>query len=114
MRISDWSSDVCSSDLKPTDRRRGIGMLSLKANEVALRLHLGTRIGDQSIDLIGDAQHLWVGQHRSAAVGDVGPTDLSGRSRPHCLLAPAHSFLRTRFALPAPSPDTALPNKPSC
>src|SRR3546814_13269910 len=55
MRISDWSSDVCSSDLR----------------EPAAK-HLGDLVGlpvDQLTDLVVHDRHLVVGRHELVAVG---------------------------------------------
>src|SRR3546814_4381198 len=48
MRISDWSSDVCSSDLKPAIGRRTVSHPQHHAVEIALQDHVGNatdRIG---------------------------------------------------------------------
>src|SRR3546814_16278906 len=37
---------------KPADRRRSVGVLRLQADEVTLRLHLSTRLGDPATDVI--------------------------------------------------------------
>src|SRR3546814_16648167 len=46
MRISDWSSDVCSSDLHPTDRivHRSEPLLELPANPLSTNLDLGSAL----------------------------------------------------------------------
>src|SRR3546814_13487129 len=59
MRISDWSSDVCPSDLRPGGRRACPGRSRLKASAHALKHVLNTRLtptsprkrrGDDAVD----------------------------------------------------------------
>src|SRR3546814_20628958 len=41
MRISDWSSDVCSSDLLPCKNRAGLGPGLLRRDQLGLRGRIG-------------------------------------------------------------------------
>src|SRR3546814_15212496 len=54
MRISDWSSDVCSSDL--AGHRRDAGFLALEVERRRARCDLQLRqLGQQVEDFLGDA-----------------------------------------------------------
>src|SRR3546814_10913007 len=55
MRISDWSSDVCSSDLTPTMR----GVIDLDSGGVTVRVGVigGGNVGGPLIELIADRGH---------------------------------------------------------
>src|SRR3546814_5016081 len=53
MRISDWSSDVCSSDLQRGDRLDLLGVCAEAArvsDEIDLGQHLVTRVGEQIVE----------------------------------------------------------------
>src|SRR3546814_12890926 len=50
MRISDWSSDVCSSDLAAVDRQA-------RARPVRIGAHIDAAIGAVGIALAGQVQH---------------------------------------------------------
>src|SRR3546814_8349885 len=57
MRISDWSSDVCSSDLDAALARATAALRSAEAEEVEARRSLATRLGATTTPerLTGDA-----------------------------------------------------------
>src|SRR3546814_7562528 len=107
MRISDWSSDVCSSDLlaakpprlrrqlhrplvdrfpdhrrKLVEQDRSAPRLVIHAFEILVRRHVRDRAGDAAAELDGGA-----GRHvRQAATGDGGPvggTFLGAKSEEH-------------------------------
>src|SRR3546814_17275195 len=69
MRISDWSSDVCSSDLKFTDRAKGFLQ---SAQTVAIRMS-HQRIGPEHLlkALLEDQQGMASGLIKAAG-GDAG------------------------------------------
>src|SRR3546814_8131144 len=69
MRISDWSSDVCSSDLERVERRAGIA--AEKAGEQP-RLRAGVRV------LIHEEDRPYFGGRIIATKGDPLPRDLEG------------------------------------
>src|SRR3546814_14581043 len=74
MRISDWSSDVCSSDLQGLERllRPGFGgRLVVEVAVDARRRPLGPQLGQPCVDAAADLAELRVGaiaepQHREA------------------------------------------------
>src|SRR3546814_15836532 len=51
MRISDWSSDVCSSDLLDPGFRRGTRMTQRLANKIAIITGAGSGIGRAAAEL---------------------------------------------------------------
>src|SRR3546814_15935717 len=68
MRISDWSSDVCSSDLSPKRRDRPLARIEalvgfVTAEDVDLLVAVKQRIEDRGIDLppIDDRERVVVG-----------------------------------------------------
>src|SRR3546814_8584771 len=79
MRISDWSSDVCSSDLRAARSRH----LSRGALDVPRRM------GSADLLLRAGRRHR-VGRHRRHAPPAAGPRDRNRRPRP------ARARLRTR------------------
>src|SRR3546814_14772533 len=66
MRISDWSSDVCSSDLGPdiTDRIAGTGHQAFDRGTMKLRLPLLLPAGCEALDPIGIGR--WIGANVDA------------------------------------------------
>src|SRR3546814_7216088 len=66
MRISDWSSDVCSSDLEPQGR--------YELAHVATRAEAGRLTGRKSVVVNGDAADLLIVSARTAG----GATDPDG------------------------------------
>src|SRR3546814_8089850 len=71
MRISDWSSDVCSSDLYITDRYGGLGAHEFSEAEVSSRNHgyclgndchadTGQRQSHGCIDVFNYGDNLWL------------------------------------------------------
>src|SRR3546814_21081914 len=77
MRISDWSSDVCSSDLQPAipNRERPVDPVDYKATKEELlefyrQMLLIRRFEEKAgqlygLGLIGGFCHLYIGQERS-------------------------------------------------
>src|SRR3546814_16693523 len=61
MRISDWSSDVCSSDLAIVDGFRAAGLerphVDTEQPDIRLHLHLDREQGSLSLDLAGASLH---------------------------------------------------------
>src|SRR3546814_8001079 len=55
MRISDWSSDVCSSDLNPTKRETDIAILLARPRKGPL---LTRKLTSYSLGLYGSRQYL--------------------------------------------------------
>src|SRR3546814_17937732 len=87
MRISDWSSDVCSSDLLGPAQAEGIAhhvVELLDGRDVVLdqpqRLAphgFEQPVADESLDLLGDGERL----HAERAVDVMRPVDEPGRRR---------------------------------
>src|SRR3546814_10316300 len=74
MRISDWSSDVCSSDLQPSpgaSRLAGLPRLTFVTHEARLKARIGGA-ADQSFDLIRASGHQLVD-----LVTDMTPFDVA-------------------------------------
>src|SRR3546814_14305937 len=67
MRISDWSSDVCSSDLRNVRRRPG-------REHVARLLHRGGRRGDRP-----SRRHRRLRRHRAATASAPGGIAMNSR-----------------------------------
>src|SRR3546814_6602522 len=66
MRISDWSSDVCSSDLRRVDEAHGLGRIQL-----LLGLPLEARLADEDRQhQAGAAEPVVAGHLRRAAAAD--------------------------------------------
>src|SRR3546814_13454884 len=72
MRISDWSSDVCSSDLRvgsgPAPQQKGYSAL-VKLNKIY------TRKGDDGTTGLVDGSRLAKSDARMAVIGDVDETN---------------------------------------
>src|SRR3546814_12332348 len=90
MRISDWSSDVCSSDLFPivgdaVDRKGAVALVELQALGV-LPAHLGVRtlvrIVRQALEIeAGSAKFL--GLFANAVVDGAADAAAGASARPH-------------------------------
>src|SRR3546814_7438634 len=61
MRISDWSSDVCSSDLKPVMQRHGIE--DLDALVAALVTSTGRQLLDDTVDAMLNNETFFYREH---------------------------------------------------
>src|SRR3546814_3548397 len=85
MRISDWSSDVCSSDLLRRVEDRGGGLRRLDA--VDLRAFLDRRVGDddalqpRGVALIGGGRILGGGGKRYGRRNEADAAEREERSR---------------------------------
>src|SRR3546814_17819500 len=76
MRISDWSSDVCSSDLRTRRRRRGGGFRHCRHHRIAWRCRRALRQGfrrrpsgraeRQQPTFPGDRRMSWINRVRNA------------------------------------------------
>src|SRR3546814_3756947 len=75
MRISDWSSDVCSSDLDIVDQRRA-GMD--RGNGMAQRDQL--RGVEQRLRLLDQVAAIFTDQHRALGAG-IGVTELDAQQK---------------------------------
>src|SRR3546814_2577210 len=102
MRISDWSSDVCSSDLRiaraaPAAAQRGGGGGKLE------RLG-GGQIGDRGAEEKA-GQHLVLRKRRNACEGDFGPqagardADGGGQTRSEEHTSELQSLVRISYAV---------------
>src|SRR3546814_15953435 len=71
MRISDWSSDVCSSDLSPHRRQAGASPRRSQAGEIALaRVELAPGVGED-LDRILDHLEQHVAVHVAARLREI-------------------------------------------
>src|SRR3546814_7626128 len=106
MRISDWSSDVCSSDLQAL---REMPLLEAAIKE-ALRLHppliLLLRVAQVDIDVAG---------HRIPAGTMVGASPSVSNRLPE-VFDDAEAFDPSRYVIPrettVPTPGTGSPSEP--
>src|SRR3546814_2387105 len=96
MRISDWSSDVCSSDLRdiPKDRHTSVMLSPFKSRATNRRRSSSTELSFHGINtsgqmpesvthVSGTKRHLCLGSLSGAPQGLVAPAPLAGRA--HCL-----------------------------
>src|SRR3546814_4598198 len=83
MRISDWSSDVCSSDLNGASEVGG------------LFLHPAARAGGLGL-LLARSRYLFIARHR-ARFGDRILAELRGRSEEHT--SELQSLMRISYAV---------------
>src|SRR3546814_2117994 len=100
MRISDWSSDVCSSDLRPSRANSVQEQVEAVAAGAELELGIGidgivvNRLSDRALHHVGDArdQH---DQVRDVANGLIGVAD--PRSEEHT--SELQSLMRISYAV---------------
>src|SRR3546814_20418271 len=80
MRISDWSSDVCSSDLVLAQRLDALLRLNIRHDVVANSLHvLGqTPLGQQALAMLLTKDPPWEWRF-VAEIGELDGADLDGR-----------------------------------
>src|SRR3546814_16218830 len=80
MRISDWSSDVCSSDLVLAQRLDALLRLNIRHDVVANSLHvLGqTPLGQQALAMLLTKDPPWEWRF-VAEIGELDGADLEGR-----------------------------------
>src|SRR3546814_9981441 len=93
MRISDWSSDVCSSDLRPSRANSVQEQVEAVAAGAELELGIGidgivvNRLSDRALNHVGDArdQHDQVRDVANGLIGVADPVvDMDGaRGRDH-------------------------------
>src|SRR3546814_12922680 len=109
MRISDWSSDVCSSDLVVAKGEDGIAALIRKTAEEAgvpilqnvqlarglnEKVELDNYIGSEFFDAVAEVLHWADGMRRETGGG--GDTPSGGSSPPHAPYALKAFFDRKR------------------
>src|SRR3546814_8020824 len=104
MRISDWSSDVCSSDLDGTIWRQvDPGAVASQAGRVYESVMRVTSIIQQSTDLfvpLGCVLGAWLillGRRRSEMVGGAALIIISARSEEHT--SELQSLMRISYAV---------------
>src|SRR3546814_5087298 len=82
MRISDWSSDVCSSDLIALNQRRGAAVAHAAGTDLATRGRddsARNRMIDAGFRRGGELQHLRLGPARHSGHG--GDAQIAGGER---------------------------------
>src|SRR3546814_4518794 len=100
MRISDWSSDVCSSDLTPREFRRPI--IRLEIGRIVIKKQIGRHIGREA----RRRRRHGIGNRRQRAVlirpaepdrADQPEIDLTRRSEEHT--SELQSLMRISYAV---------------
>src|SRR3546814_286433 len=91
MRISDWSSDVCSSDLVDVDLRQhdlSVGLGDHLLDDRAERLARSAPLGPE----VDDDRHGLRALHHIRGEGGIGDVDRHWRRAPalRCLVAPTY------------------------
>src|SRR3546814_10802834 len=87
MRISDWSSDVCSSDLANAD--------AIRANLSKIKLPQGFKIDLYAV--VPDARHMAVGPQGIVTFVGTRKTDVWARSEEHT--SELQSLMRISYAV---------------
>src|SRR3546814_5478719 len=77
MRISDWSSDVCSSDLRVGKRGFHLAQRSKQDDPPAGGAHLLEGLGGTAHAFAGELRHAWLVQGIDRNTGNSGPADQS-------------------------------------
>src|SRR3546814_16972154 len=99
MRISDWSSDVCSSDLIALNQRRGAAVAHAAGTDLATRGRddsARNRMIDAGFRRGGELQHLRLGPARHSGHG--GDAQIAGGERAGLVdHRPAHAGPRTEL-----------------
>src|SRR3546814_3604690 len=90
MRISDWSSDVCSSDLARRERAQRVGLFAS-----ALGDHAGIDDGGDHGHRAGDAARVGDGLHHTRRAGDAE----SGNDRSEEHTSELQSLMRISYAV---------------
>src|SRR3546814_6121684 len=103
MRISDWSSDVCSSDLHRLTRRhvgdhavRVVGDVAAQPGEVAARHR---RAGHHQEGGLGEARDGEVGLDAAAVVQPLGVDDAARRHKSEEHTSELQSLMRISYAV---------------
>src|SRR3546814_5136886 len=78
MRISDWSSDVCSSDLTLVERTRRVVRFTGLGNAIVEKAHRVLREAEELADMAAAAAAPLVGELRMSVIPTIAPFLLPG------------------------------------